>query len=67
MTEGQRKTLHELLDRMIDDGMGYGSVEYVKLEENAIERFMETPPRWPELGKTRMELTLKIKDEKNYV
>lgn len=63
MTEGQRKTLHELLDRMIDDGMGYGIVEYVKLEE--IERFMEAPPRWPELGKTRMELTLKIRKDKD--
>lgn len=33
MTEGQRKTLHELLDRMIDDGMGYGIVEYAELPE----------------------------------
>ena len=61
MTEGQRQTLHELLDRMIDDGMGYGIVEYAKMEE--IERFMEEPPIWPELSKTRMELTLKIRNE----
>ena len=67
MTEGQRQTLHQLLDRMIDDGMGYGICEYVKLEENTIERFMEAPPRWPELGKTRMELTLKIRDEKEVI
>lgn len=64
MTEGQRKALHELLDRMIDDGMGYGIVEYAKMEENTIERFMEAPPIWPELSKTRMELTLKIRNEK---
>lgn len=63
MTEGQRQTLHQLLDKMIDDGMGYGIVEYVKMEENTIERFMEEPPRWPELDKTRMELTLKIRNE----
>ena len=48
---------------MIDDGMGYGIIEYVKMEENTIERFMEAPPRWPELDKTRMELTLKIRKE----
>jgi hypothetical protein len=61
MTEGQRKTLHELLDRMIDDGMCYGIVEYANMEE--IERFMEEPPIWPELYKIRMELTLKIRNE----
>lgn len=28
MSEGQRQTLHQLLDRMIDNGLGYGVCEY---------------------------------------
>lgn len=67
MTEGQRQTLHQLLDEMIDEGIPYGVCEYVKLEENMVERFMEAPPRWSELSKTRMELTLKIRKGKEAI
>jgi len=66
MTEGQRQTLHQLLDRMIDDGMGYGIVEYAELPENIVDNFLFAPRRW-EANRTRMEMTLKIRKEKDYV
>lgn len=58
--------MHELLDRMIDDGMGYGIVEYVELPENIVDNFLFAPRRW-EANRTRMELTLSIRKEKGVI
>lgn len=69
MTEGQRKTLHQLLDKMIDDGLGYGVCEYVVLPDD-ISTVITPDPHIPsiwEVSRTRMELTLKIRKEKDYV
>lgn len=69
MTEGQRQTLHQLLDRMIDDGLEYGVSEYIVVPDDI--QMVKTPdPHIPsiwEFNRTRMELTLKIRKEKDYV
>lgn len=68
MTEGQRQTLHELLDRMIDDGMEYGVCEYAVLPDD-IEMVKTSNPHIPsiwEFNRTRMELTLKIRKGKDF-
>lgn len=69
MTEGQRQTLHQLLDRMIDDGLEYGISEYMVVPDDI--EMMKTPdPHIPSIWKfnrTRMEMTLKIRKEIEYV
>ena len=69
MTEGQRQTLHQLLDKMIDEGLEYGICEYTALPDDI--QMVKTPdPHIPsiwEFSKTRMEMTLKIRKEKDYV
>lgn len=69
MTEGQRQTLHELLDRMIDEGMPYGVCEYTVLPDD-IHTVITPDPHIPsiwEVNRTRMELTLKIGKEKGVI
>lgn len=69
MTEGQRQTLHQLLDEMIDEGMPYGVCEYVVLPDE-ISTVITPDPHIPsvwEVNRTRMELTLTIMKEKDYV
>lgn len=69
MTEGQRQTLHQLLDRMIDDGLEYGVSEYVVFPDD-IEMVKTPDPHIPSIWKfnrTRMEMTLKIRKEIDYV
>lgn len=69
MTEGQRQTLHQLLDRMIDDGLEYGISEYMVFPDD-IEMVKTPDPHIPSIWKfnrTRMEMTLKIRKEKDYV
>ena len=69
MTEGQRQTLHQLLDRMIDEGMEYGVCEYVKIGEWEPSPSPSTPSSltmWT-TDRTRMELTLKIRKEKDFL
>lgn len=69
MTEGQRQTLHQLLDRMIDEGLEYGVCEYAILPDDI--QMVKTPdPHIPsiwEVNRTRMDMTLKIRKEKDYV
>lgn len=69
MTEGQRITLHQLLDRMIDEGLEYGVCEYAVVPDDI--QMVKTPdPNIPgiwEANRTRMEMTLKIRKEKDYV
>ncbi len=69
MTEGQRRSLHQLLDRMIDEGLEYGVCEYTVLPDD-IRTVITPDPHIPsiwEVNRTRMELTLKIRREKDYV
>lgn len=69
MTEGQRRSLHQLLDRMIDEGLYYGVSEYMVLPDD-ISTVITPDPHIPsiwEVNRTRMELTLKIRKEKDYV
>lgn len=69
MTEGQRQTLHQLLDKMIDEGMEYGVCEYAVLPDD-IEMVKTSNPQIPsiwEVDRTRMELTLKKIKVKDYM
>lgn len=69
MTEGQRRSLHQLLDKMIDEGLDYGVSEYMVLPDD-IRTVITPDPHIPsiwEVNRTRMELTLKIRKEKDYV
>jgi hypothetical protein len=69
MTEGQRQTLHELLDRMIDEGLEYGVSEYAVLPDD-ISTVITPDPHIPsiwEFNRTRMELALKIIKEKGVI
>lgn len=69
MTEGQRRSLHQLLDRMIDEGLEYGVSEYMDIPDDI--QVVKTPdphiPSMWEFDRTRMELTLKIRKEKDFV
>ena len=69
MTEGQRAALHDLLDRMIDEGLEYGVSEYMVLPDDI--QVVKTPdPHIPSMWLfdcTRMEMTLKIRKEKDFV
>lgn len=67
MTEGQRAALHDLLDRMIDEGLEHGISEYIKVPEWA--KIITPNPHVPSrpFERTRMELTLKIKNENNAI
>lgn len=69
MTEGQRAALHDLLDRMIDEGLEYGVSEYMVIPDDI--QVVKTPdphiPSMWEFDRTRMELTLKIRKEKDFV
>lgn len=67
MTEGQRRSLHQLLDRMIDEGLEYGVCEYAKISEWEPTKSPSTPSSltvW-KTERTRMELTLKLRDFKS--
>ena len=66
MEEGIRKELHQLLDRMIDEGMEYGVCEYAEGIEIMKTPYPHIPSIW-EIDRTRMELTLKKIKEKDYV
>ena len=69
MTEGQRVALHDLLDRMIDEGLEYGVSEYMVIPDDI--QVVKTPdPHIPSMwlfDRTRMEMTLKIRKEKDFV
>ena len=69
MTEGQRQTLHQLLDKMIDEGLEYGVCEYMVVPDDI--QMVKTPdPHIPSIwafNRTRMELTLKIRKEKKII
>lgn len=69
ITEGQRRSLHQLLDRMIDEGLEYGVSEYMVIPDDI--QVVKTPdphiPSMWEFDRTRMELTLKIRKEKDFV
>ena len=66
MTEGQRITLHQLLDKMIDEGLEYGVCEYAVLPDDICTVITPDPhiPSIWEANRTRMELTLKIRKER---
>lgn len=66
MTEGQRQTLHQLLDRMIDEGLEYGVCEYAEGIEIMKTPYPHIPSIW-EIDRTRMELTLKKIKEKDFL
>lgn len=69
VTEGQRAALHDLLDRMIEEGLEYGVSEYMVIPDDI--QMVKTPdphiPSMWEFDRTRMELTLKIRKEKDFV
>lgn len=69
ISEGQRQTLHQLLDEMIDEGMPYGICEYTVLPDD-IRTVITPDPHIPsiwEFNRTRMELALKIRKEKGVI
>ena len=69
MTEGQRQTLHQLLDRMIDEGMEYGVCEYAILPDD-IEMVKTPDPDIPsiwEINRIRMEMTLLIRNKRDTI
>lgn len=69
MTEGQRKTLHKLLDRMIDEGMEYGVCEYAVIPDD-IEMVKTPDPHIPsiwEINRIRMEMTLLIRNKRDTI
>lgn len=69
MTEGQRQTLHQLLDKMIDEGLEYGVCEYMTVPDD-IRTVITPDPHIPsiwEYRRKRMELTLRVTDETEYV
>lgn len=68
MTEGQRQTLHQLLDKMIDDGMEYGVCEYAVIPDDI--EMVKTPDPLPsiwEINRIRMEMTLLIRNKRDTI
>ena len=59
MTEGQRQTLHQLLDRMIDEGLEYGVCEYADGFEIMKTPYPHIPSIW-EIDRTRFKISATI-------